>query len=434
MAFLDDHTLAIGSAAGPIRIVDVPSMNTIDDIAAPRGTTNHLTAFDDGRRLLANGWSGTTVLDVDSGRQRWSTDSAGAPCVRSAVIESATPFSAPTPSASSSNGIWPTATSCAGWIRRAGAIGSLWPARDGTDLVVFNSDGTSVSRWRIDGTGPIVRRLPPGYVPVDYSPDGRLLVALAATDDPDAIGDVTIGSATVGDSLGSAATVVLDSVSGTVVDHIDGLIRPVWHDNDTLGGLLLAEAGLQPVRYDLTTQVVRYRRRGIARRQDDRRPRHGGPRAFAYYIAGPSIEIRSFDTATGRPVGAAINRDDGIAGSAASADGSRLAIAHDDVTLYDSTTGDEVGTIDGDRLSGVHITANGILVAWSFDGQLATYELTRSCRCTPCRLTTASSCGLRRTTPVQRLRPSTTTAASRSTTSPPPPNSATSRSTTKTST
>ena len=374
LAFLDDHTLAIGSAAGPVRIVDVPSMHAIDDIDAPRGTTNHLTAFDDGRRLLANGWSGTTVLDVGSGGQRWSTDSAGVPCVRSAVIESAGTLYC----ADAFGQLVERDLTDGHVVRRldpqTGAVGSLWPARDGTDLVIFNGDGTSVSRWRIDGTGPIVRRLPPGYVPLGYSPDGRLLVALAATDDPDAIGDVTIGSATVGASLGAAATVVLDSVSGTVVDRIDGLVRPVWHDNDSLSGLLVADAGLQPVRYDLTTRSfvpvgdVLPTARMIGGLDD------GGPRAFAYYIDGPSIEIRSFDTATGQPLGAAITRDDGIAGSAASTDGSRLAIARDDVWLYDSTTGDEVGRIDGDHLLGVHITASGVLVAWS-DGQLATYDL-----------------------------------------------------------
>ena len=181
LAFLDDHTLAIGSAAGPVRIVDVPSMRAIDDIAAPRGTTNHLTAFDDGRRLLTNGWSGTTVLDVGSGRQRWSTDSAIAPCVRSAVIESAATLFC----ADAYGQLFERDLTDGHVLRRldpqTGSVGSLWPGRDGTDLVIFNSDGTSVSRWRIDGTGPIVRRLPAGYVPIAYSPDGRLLVSRPTT-------------------------------------------------------------------------------------------------------------------------------------------------------------------------------------------------------------------------------------------------------------
>ena len=169
---------------------------------------------------------------------------------------------------------------------------------------------------------------------------------------------------------------MLDSVSGNVVDRIDGLVRPVWHDNDTIRGLRLTEGGLQPVHYDLTT--------GSFAEVGDVLPTvrmlggldDGGPTRFAYYVAGPSVEIRSFDTATGRSLGAEITRDGGIAGSAASTDGSRLAIARDDVTLYDSTTGDEVGTIDGDQLRGVHITAGGVLVAWSVDGRLTTYDLT----------------------------------------------------------
>src|SRR5205814_1360813 len=65
-----------------------------------------------------------------------------------------------------------------------GAYGSVWPARNGTEIVAFGNTEAVVTRWRVDGTGPITRKLPAGEAPYTYSPDGSKLAALAAPADP----------------------------------------------------------------------------------------------------------------------------------------------------------------------------------------------------------------------------------------------------------
>ena len=78
-----------------------------------------------------------------------------------------------------------------------GAAGSL-AARGGTELVVFGEAETVVTRWRLDGSGPITRRLAPGDAPSSYSPDGTRLAAAVPSLEANSVGgpDAPYGSST----------------------------------------------------------------------------------------------------------------------------------------------------------------------------------------------------------------------------------------------
>ena len=95
-----------------------------------------------------------------------------------------------------------------------GNNGTLWPARDGTELVAFGINEPVVARWRLDGSGPITHLVAPGWdVDSGFSPAGdRMLVGPDITDD-------------------DAEKRVIEVDSGAVVASLDGMIDPYWLDD-----------------------------------------------------------------------------------------------------------------------------------------------------------------------------------------------------------
>ncbi len=248
-----------------------------------------------------------------------------------------------------------------------GAVGSLWPAGGGTELVSFGNNETSVTRWRLDGTGPITRRLPPGHSPFGYSPDGTRLTSLAPPADPNSL-DPAVADA-----------VVLDPATGDVIDELGALTHPVWHGDDTLGGVIPGADGMTFAVYELSTSsivtegaILPYDRFGGALDV-------GAPRAWVYYprmtSAGERETIWTIDTKTGQRIEPTIETTF-VVGSAATRDGKLLAVGQNDIAIFDTETGEEVGRIEGHLLRGVHITASGVLIAWSLGGEATMYDLT----------------------------------------------------------
>ena len=121
-----------------------------------------------------------------------------------------------------------------------GGAGSLWIARNGTELVSFPSQTQIVSRWRIDGSGPVSRRLGNGYEPVSYSPDGRRLIVRRATE--------------AGDSTDLA---VLDVATDKTIGSLSGWGFAGWSSDRTLIGARVAPDGtLVLERYDIETKTI----------------------------------------------------------------------------------------------------------------------------------------------------------------------------------
>ena len=117
--------------------------------------------------------------------------------------------------------------------------------RGGTELVAFGDAETVVTRWRLDGSGPITRRLAPGYAPSSYSPDGTRLAAAVPSLEANSVGgpDAPYG--------------VIDPATGEVTSDLGGqLFTASWIDNDTLGGANVASRRLPHDRQVRTFDVV----------------------------------------------------------------------------------------------------------------------------------------------------------------------------------
>jgi hypothetical protein len=73
LAFVTGGLLAVGSAAGPVRLVDPLTLEVRSQIDAPRGTTERFAAIDHGRTLIGSGIRGRVRLDLADPSQgpRW---------------------------------------------------------------------------------------------------------------------------------------------------------------------------------------------------------------------------------------------------------------------------------------------------------------------------------------------------------------------------
>ena len=242
LAFIGDRRLAVGSVAGRVRIVAVPSMTVVRDIDLPAGTTNHLLPLD-GHGFLGNGPGGLVRVDASTVTRRWYVPDRTESCRTDTVIGSLGRLYC-----ADGFGRLVERDLANGRITRHldtqnGAAGSLAPARGGTELVAFGDAETVVTRWRLDGSGPITRRLAPGYAPSSYSPDGTRLAAAVPSLEANSVGgpDAPYG--------------VIDPATGKVTSDLGGqLFTASWIDNDTLGGATWHPDGsLTTGRYELST-------------------------------------------------------------------------------------------------------------------------------------------------------------------------------------
>ena len=312
LAFVGADRLAIGSAAGPVRIVAVPTLQTLAEIDVPEGASLHLDVVDNGH-LLAHGWAGTAVLDLAAGTTDWFVDSAAVPCDLATVVAAAQRLYC-----ADAFGRLAERDLADGRVTRRldnqnGSAGSLWPAAAGAELVVFGNNAPLVTRWQLDGTGPIARRLPPGYVPMAYSPDSRWLATLAAPPFADDFGGMTIGTAGLGGDLAAAVTVILDADTGAVSDRIEGFSPTAWRDADTLGGLVVDGNRIALANYHLATRALAV---GELQSTDDDLiggVDGGGPRAWGFFVVDDrDLEVRTFDTTTGARIEPTIPRRRGF--------------------------------------------------------------------------------------------------------------------------
>jgi WD40 repeat protein len=136
----------------------------------------------------------------------------------------------------------------------------------------------------------------------------------------------------------------------------------------------LAPNGFIPARYDLSTSSIVLEGEALPYQDSTGGLDVGGPRAWVYYSRGALARaIVTIDSATGERIEPTI--DTGyFVGSAATPDASRLAIAADDIIVYDTVTGREVARIAGHFLRGVHITSKGVLLAWTLGGEMTMYD------------------------------------------------------------
>jgi len=260
-----------------------------------------------------------------------------------------------------------------------GATGSIWLAGKQDELVSFSDSKALVSRWRLDGTGPISRRIGTGGSPHSYSPDGRLLIA-----------DLGLGKQFF-DRGGSA---VLDARTGKMVAEATGIVTsPEWVTNGTLMGQAVGDTpGFATL--DVATGEVRRSTVTMPRPPDKWFvSRH---RLWLYYA---SEEIPGGDTTTpdannckaltcalpGEIWTIDIDTDglikptiptNGVFGLAGTDDGDRVALAsYFGGTVVDGTTGETLFVFKNPHAEGGFVIPGDRIVTTTVSGDLVVYDL-----------------------------------------------------------
>ena len=234
-----------------------------------------------------------------------------------------------------------------------------------------------MSRWRLDGSGLVSRRVggTKGFVPGTYSPDGRLLVGYADQ-----------GSY---DIDGSEDPAVFDVVTGKQVSALDGLTGADWRNDHELIGVSrsgpdtftietydLASARLQPSDIVIPERdwLTLFGSRHWWWLQMDAGNDSAGHDTSILW----AIDKDTLKRDTTIPLIESAFRGD----PAGSDDGDRAAlVTSTGVAVVDGHTGKSIGTIEGTPFRGgtflrsVAITSSRRLIVSSLQGDLTVYDL-----------------------------------------------------------
>jgi WD40 repeat protein len=357
-------TLYVGSMAGLVRAVDWGTAAVIGSTAVPPlSSESYLLTTPEGL-LLGGGRDGLVALDTATMTRRFSFDTRGG------VHPETCPWLAIAPSTErlycgNYYGVIQERDLATGVPTgvvldpQLGSVGSLHVTSDGRELVAFGAESGAVSRWRLDGSGPVTRIVAPGHVVYDgFDSTGSMLLVASRPDD-----------ATVWDDFQSFA--VWDPVADNVVTEITDAEGLGWVGDGILMGLFPAEGRL--AYWDSATgavvdgdQVPLASVRGWSSA--------GGRRL---YVGFPSGEVWTVDPVTRRRLGPVIQSGGSPASVSATSDGRRVFVTAFGpggvrTAAYDGTTGRRLARgMDGVTLSSVSV--DGILVG-ATGGQITQYD------------------------------------------------------------
>jgi WD40 repeat protein len=184
VAFGPDGNVYVGSVAGPIRRVDPSDASVVAVYDAPAFSSNqHLSVGTDGL-IVAGGNHALVAIDESDGRVVWEVSLLGThpnPCPWFAASEAADRvycgnlFGVVNERVRSTG--QRTATSLDAQL---GSVGRLSITDDGKELIAFGDAVPAISRWRLDGGGPVTSRVATGYIAGDgFDPGGTTLVVAA---------------------------------------------------------------------------------------------------------------------------------------------------------------------------------------------------------------------------------------------------------------
>ena len=368
LAFIDPKHLAVGSVVDTIRIVDPLTLAPIGDpIVVPQNSTRALFSLDGGATLLGSGRNSAVLVDVKTGKVAWALDSekiAVASCSGIAVVPERSHFYC-----SDSFGRLEERSLIDGSrIRQLdaqnGAVTSLWPTRHGAELVAFGSSERVVSRWRLDGSGPITQRVAPGLAGSQYSPNGKLLIGRLPSD------------SSFNDSVDDQY-VLIEPSTGRITERLGKFNFPFWNDDDSLGGAIITPDGLRVATYRLATHDVVPGDFVFTRTISNNINNAGQPRAWVALPNGDDTwDIWTFERPSARRVERTVTVKS-LVSLSGSPDGRRIAIATTSgVRVFDVDTGTEVASIDGrPDLRGVYFVTDDLIAIASLGGELTVHDV-----------------------------------------------------------
>ncbi|WP_062298040.1 nSTAND1 domain-containing NTPase [Demequina maris] len=181
VVFVDDVTVLLTTLDGRILVVDVPSATVTRTLESPARHANTATIVTDDGTVVAAGDDGLLALSLNSGRVLWAHEHvvvAPGACLALAVA----PATGRVFCAGEVGVIreYDLATGAPiGQVRAAqnGVVDALAVTPDEATLLSTATRGRVVSRWSLDGTGPITRVVARAHEAVDrWSADGRGLI------------------------------------------------------------------------------------------------------------------------------------------------------------------------------------------------------------------------------------------------------------------
>jgi class 3 adenylate cyclase/WD40 repeat protein/tRNA A-37 threonylcarbamoyl transferase component Bud32 len=370
VSFGPDGRLYVGSMAGPVRVVDPTTMTVVDTFDAPPMSTHDSVIITADGLLVGGGDRALVAIDTATGQSRWSVDiSQGVdtePCPWLAVASNVGQlYCGNYYGTIEQRGLSDGQRSGVKLDPQLGGVGDLAVAPDGRELIAFGAFAPVVSRWRLDGTSPIIRRVAAGYTAiVGYDPTGqRLLVAPT-------------------EAAGSDGEGVLswDPERDRATDTIDApILGALWTSPDqlasrfadgTLGGYHISSH--TTTKADIPTDL------SDAWRSADR------SRVYVAYPRTQGRDLRSeiwvFDATTGKRLDPTIEVDgDPVSSLSTTRDGTRVVITasgadHQVTTVHDATTGQQIGAPLLDRVN-ASVSPTGTLIAASSSGDLTEFDL-----------------------------------------------------------
>jgi DNA-binding SARP family transcriptional activator/WD40 repeat protein len=364
VTFGPDGVLYVGSLAGPIRVFDPVTREIVRTLdGPPMSSHSHLVVVPDG--LLVGGGSNSLVaIDTATGETRWTAD------VRTGIHPEPCPWL--TVAATSGRlycgnyygvieerDLTTGARTGATFDPQLGGVGDLAIAADGRELVAFGDEVPAVSRWRLDGSGPITRVVAEGHVVYDgWDPSGQEL--LVGRRDPTATVDTDFTEFALWDP-------VTDEPKG-VITEVEGL---GWAGDDTLFGYALQSDTLEF--YGAETHAI-VDGADIPLDADQLWPSAGGK----YFYPGFPDQVWTIDVRSRERVEPTIRVDEFPSAVSATRDGERVVVTAPGptgsvTTVHDGRTGAPVaGPLVGPHLTSVSL--DGVLVG-ATAGTVTTYDL-----------------------------------------------------------
>ena len=356
-------TLLVGASNGTVRIVGLPGLEVRSTLALPAETTSNLVPV--GNTLIASGRGGVSRVSLDDGASIWAIAEEDR-CSRLLVV----PERGSVYCGGSYGRIDELDLETGNLRRRLDAQGgiraSLWITADDSELVRFDDSNPVVSRWRVDGSGPITEVTPAGLEPVDFDAGGgRLLLQT---------GDVRAGPYV-------ASIIEVDDPANQF--PVPGLLLPGWSgENELFGGASVPPGGFEYARADVAGLVdgarVDVTETGVAVADDPPISgvslETGKQRSLVRYRDGGRTWLATIDPAS-VAVGPTIEVADMVTWSVNAAGDRVVAGTNDGIEIYDSDTGelvDEFG--DTERRTAAVTVADQLLVG-SLDGTITWHDL-----------------------------------------------------------
>jgi DNA-binding SARP family transcriptional activator/WD40 repeat protein len=218
LAFQPDGRLVVGSEVGSLRVVDPSSGRVLQQLtgAPPLTSNNRLVMSPDASVLVSTGSRGVVRWNLRTGRPAWVADVSEDRCGSVALLrQQERVLCGGRYGKVESLHVADGRSIPAQLNLQHGRVSGLLVTPDGTALVELSESEPVVGAWALDGTGPVMRRLPVPWGPVGYDASGGLLL----TSGPDEV-DRTYGP--------YPALRIVNARSGAMVRRLRGYEEAWW--------------------------------------------------------------------------------------------------------------------------------------------------------------------------------------------------------------